>query len=118
MELTKRLPESLVPRAVTLAFNHKVKYAGTSGVNIEKLDARESIVSIKNKSFVQNHIGGVHACRRNLFSGPDFNFRCDRPDSRNGDRNGEVILAALDDVDWFRYFRCMFQTRTFLSSNR
>ncbi|GHF87199.1 DUF4442 domain-containing protein [Thalassotalea marina] len=56
-----KLPFSLRRFLVTKAFCSKVKYAGTTGIVIEKLTVNEAILLLKNRKKVQNHIGGVHA---------------------------------------------------------
>lgn len=84
-------PEYLRQKALTLAFNSNIKYAGTTGISIQKwgltatnttdttskssaekasngsndqnkkVVVAESIVYLKNRFHVQNHIGGIHA---------------------------------------------------------
>jgi acyl-coenzyme A thioesterase PaaI-like protein len=54
-------PEPLRKAALTLAFNAKVKYAGTSCVGIQRWDTETAVVNLKNRWHVQNHIGGIHA---------------------------------------------------------
>ena len=56
------LPTSFYPLGYTVIFNSMVKLAGTSGLQVEKLDQRETIVYLRNKRKIQNHIGGLHAC--------------------------------------------------------
>jgi len=46
---------------LTTFFNSKVKFAGTTGIKIEKVTHQQTILSLKNKKSVQNHIGGIHA---------------------------------------------------------
>ena len=46
---------------LTTLFSTKVKYAGTTGIKIHKITQQESLLSLKNKKSVQNHIGGIHA---------------------------------------------------------
>lgn len=46
---------------ITKAFSSKVKFAGTTGIRIEKLNCDEAIIRLKNRRKVQNHIGGIHA---------------------------------------------------------
>ncbi|EKX55456.1 hypothetical protein GUITHDRAFT_62618 [Guillardia theta CCMP2712] len=40
----------------------KVKFAGTAGIKFEALEEHSSVLSLKNRFWVQNHIKGVHAC--------------------------------------------------------
>uniref|UniRef100_A0A6U4P834 DUF4442 domain-containing protein n=1 Tax=Hemiselmis andersenii TaxID=464988 RepID=A0A6U4P834_HEMAN len=60
--IKSKVPGSFHSSALSLAFNTQVKYAGLSGIKIEKLTETESKVTLKNRMRVQNHIGGVHAC--------------------------------------------------------
>lgn len=71
------MPLSMRQTALTWAFNSNIKYAGTTGIAIHKWNtvkttdpndaasndskAAESVVYLKNRWRVQNHIGGVHA---------------------------------------------------------
>jgi acyl-coenzyme A thioesterase PaaI-like protein len=55
------LPDLLRRSALTLAFNTNIKYAGTTGIGIEHWDLDKSIVHLKNRKHIQNHIGGIHA---------------------------------------------------------
>jgi acyl-coenzyme A thioesterase PaaI-like protein len=59
--------ESYLPKAFhsfgyTFAFNNMVKLAGTAGIRIEQVTQQESVVTLKNRRKIQNHIGGLHAC--------------------------------------------------------
>jgi len=56
------LPTALHPAGYTFLFNNMVKLAGTAGLKIEALSHRESVVYLKNRRSIQNHIGGLHAC--------------------------------------------------------
>lgn len=58
---TSNLPASLKKAALTLAFNSKVKYAGTTSIGIQHLDTDKAVVHLKNRFHVQNHIQGIHA---------------------------------------------------------
>ena len=55
------LPESLKKSALSLAFNSNIKYAGTTGIAIQKWSSEGTEVALKNRWRVQNHLGGVHA---------------------------------------------------------
>ena len=55
------MPESLRKSALTLAFNTKIKYAGTTGISIQHWDVDKAVVNLKNRVHIQNHIGGIHA---------------------------------------------------------
>lgn len=56
-----RAPKSLRSFLLTKLFSSQVKFAGTTGIKIERLTQFESHLSLKNNKKVQNHIGGVHA---------------------------------------------------------
>lgn len=47
--------------ALTTAFTSTVKYAATTGIQVEKWDVDTAIVTLKNSPPVQNHIQGIHA---------------------------------------------------------
>lgn len=61
--IVKRINDLPVFRqqCLSLAFNTKVKYAGTTGLAIEQWDQHSATVHCKNRLRVQNHIGSVHA---------------------------------------------------------
>ena len=56
-----KAPQFMQSFLLTTFFNSKVKFAGTTGVKIEKITHQQTILSLKNKKSVQNHIGGIHA---------------------------------------------------------
>jgi uncharacterized protein (TIGR00369 family) len=62
------LPTPLRRRATTLLFNSQVRFAGTGGLRFETLTADEAVVVVRNRSKVQNHIGGVHAAAMALLA--------------------------------------------------
>lgn len=55
------LPDLVRSPALSLAFNSKIKYAGTTGIAIRKWTTEETVVDCKNRWRVRNHLGGVHA---------------------------------------------------------
>lgn len=55
------LPESMSSPALTLTFGRAVRFAGTAGIKVEKLNDYEAVISLKNRKKAQNHIGSVHA---------------------------------------------------------
>jgi len=55
------LPPFLRVKTLTTFFGKMVKFTGTTGIKIEELSQSRSVVSLKNKKSVQNHIGSVHA---------------------------------------------------------
>ncbi|WP_288107952.1 DUF4442 domain-containing protein [Limnobacter sp.] len=56
-----KLPAALKAKAFTVIFGRAVKYFRTSGLRFEWIEPNHSIVVIKNRKYVQNHIGTVHA---------------------------------------------------------
>lgn len=56
-----KLPTPLKTRGFSLVFGRAVKYFKTSGLRFEWIEPNHSIVVIKNRPSVQNHIGSVHA---------------------------------------------------------
>ena len=61
VEKVNKAPQFLQSFLLTTFFNSKVKFAGTTGIKIEKVTHQQTILSLKNKKSVQNHIGGIHA---------------------------------------------------------
>lgn len=60
-EKLDKLPTPLKTRGFSLVFGRAVKYFKTSGLRFEWIEPNHSIVTIKNRSDVQNHLGTVHA---------------------------------------------------------
>lgn len=56
-----KLPEFMRVKALSTLFGTTVKFTGTTGIKVEELTNSHSIVTLKNKKSVQNHIGSVHA---------------------------------------------------------
>lgn len=61
VEKVNKAPQFMQSFLLTTLFTSKVKFAGTTGVKIEKVTHQQTILSLKNKKSVQNHIGGIHA---------------------------------------------------------
>jgi acyl-coenzyme A thioesterase PaaI-like protein len=61
VQKVKQAPLFLQPWLLTKLFGSAIKFAGTAGVRVEQLDAQQSVLTLKNRRRVQNHIGGVHA---------------------------------------------------------
>lgn len=57
----ERLPAALRTPARSLVLGRIVKFVGTAGLRVEELSARRAVVTIRNRTRVQNHIGSVHA---------------------------------------------------------
>lgn len=55
------LPERARPRAFSVVFGAAVKFFGTASLRFEEVGPERTVVFIKNRRKVQNHIGGVHA---------------------------------------------------------
>ncbi|PHR83276.1 MAG: DUF4442 domain-containing protein [Colwellia sp.] len=56
-----KAPQFMQSFLLTTLFSSKVKFAGTTGVKLEKVTQQQTILTLKNKKSVQNHIGGIHA---------------------------------------------------------
>ncbi|WP_206483118.1 DUF4442 domain-containing protein [Thalassotalea sp. G2M2-11] len=57
----QRLPKRFHPFLLTKLFCTKVRFAGTSGINIQSVTANRVEITLANRKKVQNHIGGIHA---------------------------------------------------------
>ncbi len=55
-------------QAVSLALGRTVKFVGTAGLKVETLTPDRAVVSVQNRTKVQNHIGGVHAMAMGLLA--------------------------------------------------
>jgi hypothetical protein len=55
-----KAPQFMQSFLLTTLFSSKVKFAGTTGVKLEKVTQQQTILTLKNKKSVQNHIGGIH----------------------------------------------------------
>jgi len=79
-----KAPQFMQSFLLTTLFTHKVKFAGTTGVKIEKITHQQTILSLKNKKSVQNHIGGIHAIAAAVLaeSATGIVFGMNVPDSR------------------------------------
>jgi acyl-coenzyme A thioesterase PaaI-like protein len=68
MNKVSMLPRPLQTRARTLLLGRVVKFVGTARLAIEELTAERAVVTVKNRTLVQNHIGGVHAAAMALLA--------------------------------------------------
>lgn len=77
-------PEAVRPQALSLLFGRTVRFAGTAGIRVEKLTTTESILVLRNRKKVQNHIHSVHAAAMGLLaeSATGFLVGMNVPDSR------------------------------------
>lgn len=78
-----KAPKFLQAFLLTKFFCSQVKYAGTTGIRLEKVSHTEVIITLANKKSVQNHIGGVHAIAAALLveSATGIVFGMNVPDS-------------------------------------
>jgi acyl-coenzyme A thioesterase PaaI-like protein len=78
------LPDAVRPRALSLFFGRTVRFAGTAGIRVEKLTTSESVLVLKNRGKVQNHIHSIHAAAMALLaeSATGFLVAMNVPDSR------------------------------------
>ncbi len=56
-----KLPKFIRPFLLTSLFCTKVKYAGTSGIELISINKKSVLLRLKNRKKAQNHIGGIHA---------------------------------------------------------
>jgi acyl-coenzyme A thioesterase PaaI-like protein len=56
-----RLPRPFAVRARTLLVRRFVRFVGTAKLDVLELTPSRSVVEVKNRARVRNHIGGVHA---------------------------------------------------------
>ncbi len=56
-----KAPKFMQSFLLTTLFNSKVKFAGTTGIKLEQVTHQQTVLTLKNKKSVQNHIGGIHA---------------------------------------------------------
>jgi len=79
-----KAPQFMQSFLLTTLFTSKVKFAGTTGVKIDKVSHQQTILSLKNKKSVQNHIGGIHAIAAAVLaeSATGIVFGMNVPDSR------------------------------------
>ncbi len=57
----RKWPKSWRSILLNFAIRRTVKFVGTASVKVEMLDFNRSIMSLKNRKKVQNHIGTIHA---------------------------------------------------------
>lgn len=78
------LPASVRTQGLSLLFGRTVRFAGTAGVRVEQLSTTESILVLRNRKKVQNHIHSVHAAAMGLLaeSATGFLVGMNVPDSR------------------------------------
>jgi uncharacterized protein (TIGR00369 family) len=62
------LPAALRRPLITSIFGFAVRFAGTGGVRFERLDELRSVLHLRNRRKVRNHIGGIHAAAMALLA--------------------------------------------------
>lgn len=68
MSKVDRLPAPVRVKARSLLLGKLVKFVGTAGLAVEELTTQRAVISVKNRTRVQNHIGGVHAAAMALLA--------------------------------------------------
>ena len=83
-KLIPRMPQKWQPWLLSRLMGTIIKFAGTAKIRVEKLDANECVISLKNRKRVQNHIGSVHAAAMALLaeSATGFMTALSVPDNR------------------------------------
>ncbi|GLQ33284.1 DUF4442 domain-containing protein [Litoribrevibacter albus] len=71
-----KLPSPLKGKTLSMFFGRVIPFAGTSGIQIEELGQERSVLVLKNKKRVQNHIKGVHAAAMALLAESATGFLC------------------------------------------
>jgi len=61
VEQINKLPQPERQNKLSSLIGSMIKYAGYSGVVIEELKHTSSVVSLQNRTEVQNHVGTIHA---------------------------------------------------------
>lgn len=64
----QRFPPALRKFLVTKGFTSQVKFAGTAGITFEVLEEGRSVLTLRNRAKVQNHIKGIHAAAMALLA--------------------------------------------------
>jgi acyl-coenzyme A thioesterase PaaI-like protein len=79
-----QLPKFLQVFALSSVFGRVIKFAGTAGVEVLELKGNQSVLRLKNRKKVQNHIGSVHAAATGLLaeSATGFLVGLHLPDSK------------------------------------
>jgi acyl-coenzyme A thioesterase PaaI-like protein len=62
------LPAAMRGRLITAGFTSRVRFAGTGSVRFDTLTEERSVLILRNRKKVQNHIGGVHAAAMALLA--------------------------------------------------
>jgi acyl-coenzyme A thioesterase PaaI-like protein len=68
VDKVNQYPSWLSAKLITWVFRHKVKLAGTVGLDILETDGKRVVYRQRNRRKAQNHIGGVHAAATALLA--------------------------------------------------
>jgi uncharacterized protein (TIGR00369 family) len=71
-----KLPSPLKVKTLSMFFGRVIPFAGTAGVQIEELNEERSVLVLKNRKRVQNHIKGIHAAAMALLAESATGFVC------------------------------------------
>ncbi|MCU0327182.1 MAG: DUF4442 domain-containing protein [Spirosomaceae bacterium] len=63
-----KLPKFLQNWARDYAIGKTVKFVGTAGIHFEKMTCDEVVITLANRTKVQNHIGQIHAAATTLLA--------------------------------------------------
>ena len=66
--MIERLPTKMQSPALSVLLGRVVKFLGTSGIQVHSLTQHEAVMSLANRTKVQNHIKGVHAAAMALLA--------------------------------------------------
>ncbi len=64
----RKWPKSWRHWLLNFLIHRTVKFTGTAKINVELLDFSRSIMTLKNRAKVQNHIGSIHAAAMALLA--------------------------------------------------
>lgn len=62
------LPLPIRKQAMSRFFGFAVKFFGTAGIRVDEMNATRAVMTLKNRTKVQNHIGTVHAAAMSLLA--------------------------------------------------
>lgn len=62
------LPLPVRKQAMSRFFGFAVKFFGTSGIRVDEMNSTRTVMTLKNRTKVQNHIGTVHAAAMSLLA--------------------------------------------------
>ena len=91
------LPRTLQPLALSFVFGKAIPFAGTGKIRVEKPTESKSVLTMKNRRRVRNHIGSIHAAAMALLaeSATEFIVGMNVPDTRI------LVIKSMD----IRYVR-------------